>query len=481
MKTKNFQISTAIDYPSGMPHVGHMYEKICADAIARWKRLQNYKVHFSTGLDEYGSKIVKSAKAKEMEPQEFVDYMSQFFLKLCKLYNITYDDFIRTTEKRHAKVVNSIFMKIYNKGDVYKGKYEGLYCVDCETFYLEKDLENGNCPVHKKPLELVKEESYFFKMSKYKEKLIKHIKKNPDFIRPLSKRNEILNRLKEPLRDLSISRTSVDWGIKLPIDKKHTNYIWMTALINYLTTVDYPNKKFKEFWPCLHIIGSDIIWHHSIIWGALLMSAGIKLPKIFVHGFITLGGEKMSKSSGIVIDPLKLINKYPTDSIRYFLLRNIPFGEDGDFSEKILIERHNNELANKLGNLISRVSALAEKYGTEKTENKLIEKLNNKLIEKHFENYELDKALNEIFAFIDKCNEYVQEKKPWETSQKLEVSNSSAENIERENKKVLYELAESIKEIAKLLWPFIPETSEKITKQFSEKKIKKGDILFQKI
>ncbi|HUS49974.1 MAG TPA: class I tRNA ligase family protein [Candidatus Paceibacterota bacterium] len=478
MKAKNFQISTAIDYPSGPPHAGHMYEKICADVLARWKKLQGYKVHFSTGTDCHGLKIQRAAEKVGKKPEQFVNDMSKKFKELCKVLNISYNDFIMTTEKRHEKTIITILNKLEKQGYIYKGKYEGLYCVDCETFYTEKDLVDGYCPYHPgKKIEKIQEETYFFKLSKFQDDIIKNIE-NKNLIWPEKKKIEILNRLKEPLKDLSISREKVKWGIPLPFDKNKTIAVWVDALINYLTTVDYPNKKFKEFWPAIHIIGSDIVWHHTVIWYSILLALGLELPKVVVHGFINLEGEKLSKSRGIVIDPIELSEKYGADSLRYFLMRNIPFGQDGDFSEKVLVERHNSELANKLGNLVSRVSALAEKYGIAKTENKLLGKLKLKEIENNIENYELDKALNEIFAFIDLCNEYVQNKKPWETH----------------DKKVLYELADSIKAIAILLFPFIPETSEKIAKQFGFKidwkeinkplkvsKIKKSEILFKKI
>ena len=477
-KKDYFQISTAIDYPSGFPHAGHMYEKVCADVIARWNRLLGNKVHFSTGTDCHGLKLQRVAEKEGKNPEKFVKEMSEIFKKLSKIFNISFDDFIMTTEERHKKVVLDILKKLENNRDIYKGNYEGLYCVDCETFYTEKDLIGGECSFHPgKKLEKIKEETYFFKLSKFKDALIKNIK-SKDLIWPEKKKNEILNRLKEPLKDLSISRTNVKWGIPLPFDKKKTIAVWNDALINYLTTINYPNKKFENFWPATHIIGSDIIWHHTVIWYSMLMAIGIPLPKVVVHGFINLNGEKLSKSKGLIVDPFELGEKYPIDSLRYFLIRNVVFGQDGDFSEKVLIERYNNELADKLGNLISRVSALAEKNGIEKTDNSLLKKLKLKEIEKLIDNYELDKALDLIFRFIDVCNEYVQNKKPWKTK----------------DKKVLYEVIDSIKAIGILLWPFIPSTSEKIAKQFgfelkfSEiekaikiRKIKKGDILFKKI
>lgn len=476
-KNKYFQISTAIDYPSAKFHLGHAYEKICTDVLVRWKRLSGYKVHFSTGTDCHGLKIQRAAEKAGKTPLEFVNEMSKQFKEMSDILNISYDDFIMTTEKRHKETVISILNKLEKRGYIYKGKYEGLYCVDCETFYTEKDSEDGNCPTHKKKLEKIKEDTYFFKLNKFQDKLIENIK-NYDLIWPNKKKNEILNRLGDPLKDLSISRARVKWGIPLPFDTKKTIAVWVDALINYLTTVNYPKKQYKDFWPAVHFIGSDIVWHHTAIWYSILLALGLRLPKVVVHGFINLKGEKLSKARGLTVDPIELSKKYSADSLRYFLCRNIVFGEDGDFSEKALIARHNNELADKLGNLISRVSTLIEKNAFQKTQNKLLKKLNLKKIEGFFNNYEFDKALNEIFTFIDSCNEYVQNKKPWKTR----------------DKKVLYELADSIKAIAILLWPFIPTTSEKIAKSFgfeikfenikkplAIKKIKKSKILFEKI
>lgn len=473
MKDKKFYLTTPIYYPNDIPHVGHAYTTILADVISRYHKLIGEKVFFLTGTDEHGKKIQEAAEKSGKKPKEFVDELIPKFKEAWKKLDIDYDRFIRTTDKDHEKVVKEILQKVYDKGDIYLGKYEGLYCVACERYYTEKELENGNCPIHKKPAILLKEDSYFFRLSEYQKKLLDLYKKNPDFIFPKSRRNEVISRVKEGLKDFSISRTSFDWGIELPFDKKHICYVWFDALLNY-----YSATKENGYWPAdAHLMAKDIVWFHAVYWPAILMSAGLKLPKkILVHGYWTFDKEKISKSSGkmINIDELISLTNNP-DSVRYFLLREIVFGEDGDFSKKALIDRHNGELVNKLGNLISRVSGLIEKEGLEKCENSLAKKINTKKIDKLIKNYEFDKALNEIFSFIDRCNEYIQHKKPWETK----------------NKKVLYELADSIKIIAILLWPFIPKSSEKIAKQFNFKidikqlktplkisKIKKEEHLF---
>ena len=475
---KIFFITTAIDYPSGRFHLGHAYEKITTDVLARWKRFQGYKVHFSTGTDCHGLKIERAAAKAGKTPLDFVTELSDGFKELCKVLNISYDDFVMTIEPRHKVVAQYVINQLYEKGDIYKGNYEGLYCVDCENYYTEKDLVNNRCPVHKSPVELLKEESYFFKLSKYQDFLIMYIKSHPESIWPEKKRNEILNRLEQPLRDLSISRKSVTWGIPLPFDASVSEFVWVEALNNYLTTVHYPDKEFQSYWPAVHCIGSDIVWFHTVIWFSILKSLELKMPKVMVHGFINFKGEKLSKSSNLGSDPIALSERYGSDALRYFLIREIPFGDDGDFSEEMLKERHNNELANKLGNLVSRVSTLAEKYGLEKTKSSIKIEKTLKSVSEHLSFLEFDKALNKIFAFIDSCNEYIQEKKPWETK----------------DKKVLYELSNAIKDSAILLSPFIPETSEKISKVFNcdislkslnsplkITKIKKADILFKKI
>ncbi|MDO8528557.1 MAG: methionine--tRNA ligase [Nanoarchaeota archaeon] len=458
MANKKFYVTTAIDYVNAEPHIGHAYQKIIADAISRWHKQKGEKVWFLTGTDEHGKKIAISAENAGKKPKEFVDSISKKFKEAWDKLDIGYDKFIRTTDKEHEKFVQDFVKKV--EKDIYKGEYEGYYCTRCEAYYTEKDLDNGCCPYHKTKIEKIKEETYFFKLSKYQDKLLRLYKEHPEFVLPKERRNEIVNRVKEGLQDLSITRTNFSWGIGFPLDKKHVVYVWFDALLNYLSGAN-------GNWPAdLHLLGKDNGWFHAVIWPAMLLSAGYKLPKtVFIHGFLTFNGEKISKSLGNVISPNYLVEKYGVDSVRYFVLRNFVFGEDGDFSEKVLVERYNNELANKLGNLVSRVATLIEKNGIEKIQNKLIKKLKLKEIEEDFDNYEFDKALNEIFAFIDICNEYVQSKKPWETK----------------DKKVLYELKESILKIAELLYPFIPSTSEKITKQFSVKNIEKGEILFRKI
>lgn len=475
MKNK-FYITTAIDYVNAKPHIGHAFEKIIADAIARWRRLKGEDVFFLTGVDENAQKNIQAAEKARIPVREFIDKNTGFFIELSKKLNISYNYFIRTTAEEHTVIVQKIIKKIIDNGDIYKSNYEGLYCVGCETYYTEKELINGKCPEHNIIPELRKEEAYFFKLSKYKNKLLGIISR---YVIPKTRTNEILTRIKEGLNDVCISRKGAKWGIDFPNDKNYKVWVWIDALINYISGLE---DKEKKYWPAdLHVIGKGINWFHSVIWPAVLISAGYKLPKkLLVHGYLNLKGQKISKSLGNIIDPIELIDKYGIDSVRYSLLK-CPIFVDSDFSEEILINRHNNELANKLGNLISRVSALIEKYGIEKTENKLIKKLKLKDIEKYFDSYELDKALNLIFEFVDLCNVYVQEKKPWETK----------------DKRILYELADSIKAIAILLYPFIPLTSEKIAKQFnfdieykniqknlkseSFNKIRKEEVLFKKI
>jgi len=480
---KKFYVTTAIDYVNAEPHIGHAYQKIVADVLSRWHKLKGEEVFFLTGTDEYGKKVQKAAESAGKKPKEFVDKISKKFKEAWKSLNIIPDRFIRTTDKDHVQVVKNFIKKCNAAGDIYKGKYEGWYCVDCEAYYTEKDAPGFICSIHKKPLEKLKEETYFFKLSKYKNFLLKYYEEHPEFVLPKERKNEIVNRIKESLKDLSISRTNFDWGIPFPLDKKHVTYVWFDALINYYTAT---RKKGKEkFWPPnVQLVGKDNTWFHCVYWPAMLESAGKELPKtVFNHGFLTFNKQKISKSLGNVISPKKLVEKYGSDSVRYFCLRHFPFGEDGDFDEKALVSRHNDELANKLGNLVSRVSALAEKYGVdEKVDFRKIDvdiHVSNVVrdISELIEQFKFDKALNSIFAFIDMLNQWVQEWKSWENREKD-----------------LYELSTGIRLVTVLLWPFIPETSEKIAKQFGFKislkeldkplkviKIKKGKILFKKI
>ena len=487
MKSNKFYITTAIDYVNAEPHIGHAYQKIIADVLARWHKAKGEDVFFLTGTDEHGQKLAKSAAEAGKSPKKYVDGISPKFKESWYLLNIKYNRFIRTTDEDHEKKVKEFIQLMEKSGDIYKGEYCGNYCEGCEAYVTEKDLVNGRCPFHpNKELKEVKEEAYFFRLSKYKKKLLDLYNKNKEYILPLSRRQEIINRVKEGIKDLNITRLrdNMSWGIDFPLDKKYVVYVWYEALLNYITGIGWPNdKNFKKFWPAdVELLGIDNGWFHCVIWPAMLLSNKIEPAKtILINGFLTFNGKKISKSLGNVISPKYLVDKYGADSIRYYVCRNFVFGQDGDFSEKELVDRYNNELANKLGNLVSRVAGLIEKKGLEKTENKLIKKLKIKEIEKKIENYEFDKALNLIFEFVDICNEYVQNKKPWETG----------------DKKVLYELADSIKAIAILLWPFIPETSEKIADNFGftcgensfkeitsllkVKKIKKAEILFKKI
>jgi methionyl-tRNA synthetase len=456
MAKKKFYVTTAIDYVNAKPHIGHAFEKVIADALVRWKKQKGYEVFFLTGVDENAQKNVQAAEKEGIPVKQFVDKNTDFFRDLVKKLNISHDKFIRTSAKEHSKVVEEIIKKIIKKSDIYKGKYEGNYCSGCEAYLTEKDLVDGKCPEHNKKPEHISEEAYFFKLSKYKNKLTKFVER---YIVPESRKKEILSRLKGDLRDICISRKNAKWGIDFPGDKNFKIWVWIDALINYISGAE-------EKWPAdVHVVGKGINWFHSVIWPAILMSAGYKLPNtLLVHGYLNIKGKKISKSLGNVIDPIELVDKYGADVVRYSLLRCSVF-EDSDYSEEILIERNNKELANKLGNLVSRVAGLIEQNGIAKCENKLLKKLKIKEIEKKIEEYEFDKVLNEIFAFIDVCNQYVQQKRPWET----------------EDKTVLYELKESILKIADLLLPFIPESAEKIKKQFSAKNIKKGEILFNKV
>ncbi len=502
--SKKFYITTAIDYTNSSPHLGHLYEKICADCIARWHRLLGEDVFFLTGTDEHGQKVENAALKLGKKTKQFVDSIVEEFKKLCKVYNISNDYFIRTTDPQHEEFCKEIFKKVYDKGEIYKGEYSGYYCTGCERFYTDKELINGECPVHKRKVEWVNEESYFFKMSKYQDRILKFLEENKDFIIPEFRRKEIINRVKQGLKDLSISRTSFKWGIPLPIDDKHVIYVWFDALLNYLSAL----KGREKNWPAdIHVIGKDILWFHAVIWPSILMAAGYELPKkIFVHGFINVKGEKLSKTAGIIVDPFILAEKYPVDAIRYFLLREIPSGEDGNFSEDDLKSRLNNELANDLGNLVRRIVAMINKYFDGVVEGEIDEDLIKKSdifdkVNKEMLNLHLNKALEIIWGFVKECNVYINDKAPWKIGKSLGFSKfnekrsfSSKEKDKEKLASILVTAAEALRRICIYLEPFIPSSVEKIRKQFGFKKemfadldkvvksvkVGKAEILFKK-
>ena len=496
-----FYVTTAIDYTNAPPHIGHAYEKIAADVQARWKKSQGYDVFFLTGTDEHGLKVQRAAEAAGVTPKEFVDKISAEFKEAWQTLNISFDKFIRTTDKDHERAVAELIKLVKKRGDIYKSVYEGLYCVGCERFLTEKDLVEGKCPVHKKKPERVSEDSYFFKLSAYKDKLLEFYQNNPDFISPQTIRREIINRLKEGLHDLSITRTSFSWGIPFPLEKGHVVYVWFDALPNYITALGWPGgAKFKKYWPAeIHHVGKDITWFHCVIWPAILMSAGLELPKkVFAHGWLTVNGQKISKSLGNVIDPRWLVKKYGADPIRFYILRETPYGEDGDFSEKALVARLNADLADTLGNLISRSLTLITKFADGKipkqgrmfsTSDLNLAQAGEKALRHandYMEKLEYHHALDEIWSFLKAINKYIDEQKPWAIEEKDRLNT------------VLYTIAEALRFVTALIWPFIPETAEKISKQLGLKtvpklvnlewgkikpgtKINKGEILFKKI
>jgi len=475
-----FLVTTPIYYINDKPSVGSAYTTIVADILARWNRLKQVDTFFLTGLDENSSKTVKAAKGKKYKDiQKYADDMHKEWVKVWKKLNISYDGFIRTTSEKHKKVVQEYFNKTYKNGDIYLGEYEGLYCEGCEEFKREIDLEKGLCVYHKKEPIKIKEKNYFFKLSKYEKDVLKLVK-NDKFVLPKSRRKEIINFIESGLTDISVSRPDLEWGIDVPFDKSQKIWVWNDALYNYKSGVD------KKYWKgkVVHLVGKDIQKFHCIIWPALLLSVSESLPTtVFSHGFFTVNGEKMSKSLGNAIDPVYISEKYSTDALRYFLIKEISFGDDGDFSEEALKNRLNNELANDLGNLVSRVLTLVEKKKVKlEGKDELSKKLNLKKIEQLMEEYELTEALKETWSFVIECNKYVNDNKPWEL-EKEKVGN------------VLYNLVESLRIISVLLSPFIPETCEKINKQLGVKegllkdcgfgkfkgKIKKGEVLFKKV
>lgn len=473
-KKETFYITTPIYYPSDKLHIGHSYTTVAADAMSRFKRLTGYDVMFLTGTDEHGQKIEKVAKEHGVTPKQYVDKIVAGIKELWQLLDITYDDFIRTTDKRHEDVVQKIFKRLYDQGDIYKSEYEGWYCTPCESFWTEHQLKEGNCPDCGRGVELVKEESYFFRLSKYQDRLIKHIEEHPEFIQPRSRQNEMLSNFLRPgLEDLCVSRTSFKWGIPVTFDEKHVIYVWIDALSNYITALGYlteNQEKYKKYWPAdVHLVGKEIVRFHTIIWPAMLMALGEPLPKqVFGHGWLILEGGKMSKSKGNVVDPVVLVERYGLDAVRYFLLREVPFGADGVFSNESMISRINSDLANDLGNLVSRTVAMIDKYfngdipapsASEDFDKDLeqlalatpskVESLMNQLL---FSN-----ALGEIWKLISRTNKYIDETAPW-------ILAKSEENRPRLGT-VMYHLAETLRMISVLISPFMPKTPLEIQRQ----------------